>query len=145
MDFRQSAGGYTVRLDRGEEIVSTLTGFLAEQGVRAGALTAIGAVDEAELGLFSMERKEYLRRDFSGEYEIVALTGNVSTLDGEPFAHLHVLLSDQDFAVIGGHLFRARVSVTCEIDLVVQEGEITRRPDALTALKLMDFSGSAQR
>jgi len=143
MDYCSTDRGYTLRLDRGEEIVETLGRFLEEQGVGAGSLTGIGAVDEAELGLFSMKTKEYKRRAFEGEYEIVALTGNVSVLDGRPFCHLHVLLSDEDYRVIGGHLFRGRVAVTCEIDLCVHPEPLRRSRDELTTLNLMDFSPDA--
>ncbi len=94
MDYRETPRGYFVRIDRGEEIVATLTRFLAERGIRCGAITGIGAVDSPELGLFTMTTKEYRRRRFAGEYEIVALTGNVSSLEGKPFAHMHGLFSD---------------------------------------------------
>ena len=139
MDYRFNEGGYTLRLDRGEELVATLSAFLAEKGIGWGALTAIGAVDEPELGLFTMKTKEYLHRRFDGEYEIASLTGNVTLVDGKPFPHLHALLSDADCAVIGGHLFSARVAVTCEVDLRVYNGELKRSRDGETALNLIDF------
>jgi hypothetical protein len=139
MDYRRTEKGYLVRLDRGEELMSTLGRFLAEKDVRCGALTAIGAVENPELGLFTMATKEYKRRRFAGEYEIAALTGNVSTLEGRPFAHLHALLSAEDCSVVGGHLFEAVVAVTCEIDLAVYSGEVKRRRDEATTLNLLDF------
>ena len=139
MDYRETPRGYFVRIDRGEEIVATLTRFLAERGVRCGAITGIGAVDSPELGLFTMTTKEYRRRRFAGEYEIVALTGNVSSLEGKPFAHLHGLFSDADCRVVGGHVFEAVVGVTCEIDLAVYPGEMKRLPDPATSLNLLDF------
>jgi predicted DNA-binding protein with PD1-like motif len=139
MDYRETPRGYFVRIDRGEEIVATLTRFLAERGVRCGALTGIGAVDSPELGLFTMKTKEYKRRRFAGEYEIVALTGNVSALDGKPFAHLHGLFSDAECQVVGGHVFEAVVGVTCEIDLAVYPGEMKRQRDPATSLNLLDF------
>jgi len=139
MDYRETPRGYFVRIDRGEEIVATLNRFLAERGVRCGALTGIGAVDSPELGLFTMKTKEYLRRRFEGEYEIVALTGNVSSLEGKPFAHLHGLFSDLHCQVVGGHVFEAVVGVTCEIDLAVYPGEMKRMRDPATSLNLLDF------
>ena len=139
MDYRKSETGFTIRLDRGEELVETLTAFLAERGVGRATLTAIGAVDDPELGLFTMKTREYLRRRFEGEYELASLTGNVTLVDGKPFAHMHALLSDEDCRVIGGHLFSARVSVTCEIDLRVYKGELRRSRDDETTLNLIDF------
>jgi predicted DNA-binding protein with PD1-like motif len=139
MDYRETPRGYFVRIDRGEEIVATLTRFLAEKDIGCGALTGIGAVDSPELGLFTMTTKEYRRRRFPGEYEIVALTGNVSSLEGKPFAHLHGLFSDVECQVVGGHVFEAVVGVTCEIDLAVYPGEMKRLRDPATSLNLLDF------
>ncbi|MEZ4396889.1 MAG: PPC domain-containing DNA-binding protein [Candidatus Krumholzibacteriia bacterium] len=139
MDHRETPRGFLLRLDRGEEIISTLTRWLEEKDIRFGALTGIGAVDDPELGLFTMKTKEYLRTRFEGEYEIVNLTGNVSTVDGKPFPHIHGLFSDLGCQVVGGHVFHAEVAVTCEIDLAVYPGEVKRSKDAITTLNLLDF------
>ncbi len=139
MDHRKTERGYLLRLDRGEELIATLSAFLAEKEIRSGAFTGLGAVDDPELGLFTMKSREYLRRRFEGEYEIASITGNVSTVDGQPFAHVHGVFTDADCLAIGGHLFSAEVSVTCEIDLVVYAGEVKREPDEATGLKLMRF------
>lgn len=140
MQYRRTDQGWFLRLDRGEELVETLTRFLAEKDVRFGALNAIGAVERPVLGLFSMETRTYHERPFAGgEYELVALTGNVATVDGKPFAHVHALLSDAECRVIGGHLFEAVVAVTCEIEVRVLGGEVARRRDAETTLNLLDL------
>ncbi len=139
MDRRKTERGFMIRLDRGEELVATLTAFLAERDIRCGVITGIGAVDALELGLFTATSREYLHRHFEGEYEIASITGNVSTVDGVPFAHLHGVFTDGDCAAIGGHVFAARVSVTCELDLVVYAGEVKREPDEATGLKLLRF------
>jgi predicted DNA-binding protein with PD1-like motif len=140
MDAKKIDQGWLVRIDRGEEIVETLTRFLEEKTVSSGFLGGIGAVVDPELGLYTMKTREYLRRRFEGEYEIAALTGNVSLLEGKPFAHLHALLSDADCSVIGGHLFEAKVGVTCEITLTVFAEALHRRRDESTGLNLLDFS-----
>ena len=141
MEYRRTEAGWFLRLDRGEELVETLTSFLADKDVRFGAVSAIGAVERPVLGLFSMETREYVKRPFTGgTYELVALTGNVSTVEGGPFAHLHALLSDAECRVIGGHLFEAVVAVTCEIDLRVYAGEVARRHDPETTLNLLDLN-----
>lgn len=141
MQARRTERGWFLRLERGEELVESLAVFLDEQDIRFGCLRGIGAVDRAELGLYSLKEGKYHRRLFEGEYELAGLQGNVSTVDGLPFPHLHALISDSDYHVRGGHLFAGRVSATCEIDLVVYEGEVPRLEDAETGLKLMDLGG----
>lgn len=139
MDHRKTERGYLIRLDRGEELIATLTAFLAEMNIRCGAVTGIGAVDRLELGLFTMASREYLHRHFEGEWEIASITGNISMLEGAPFPHIHGVFSDVDCRLIGGHVFAARVAVTCEIDLVVYAGEVKRTPDATVGLNLLNF------
>jgi predicted DNA-binding protein with PD1-like motif len=118
--------GHVLRLDAGEEIVESLRAFAREHGVRAAALSGLGACGETELGFFDPGTRSYVRRRFDGDHEIVALTGNLSDLEGEPFPHCHLVIAGRDFVAHGGHLFRAVVSVTCEIQ-VVSDPEVLRR------------------
>jgi len=140
MQHRKTGTGYFLRMDRGEEVVATLEAFLAEAGVTFASLRAVGALDEVELGFFDASSRSYRRRKFSGGFEIAGLAGNVSLVDRRPFPHLHVTLSDSEYRVVGGHLFRGRVSVTCEMEVAVHEGEVERRSDDETGLKLMRLS-----
>jgi predicted DNA-binding protein with PD1-like motif len=123
--------GYALRLDPGEEIVASLTAFARQENVRGALISALGAVGETELGFFVRSTSSYIRRTLHGEHEILALTGNFSELDGEPFPHCHLIVAGEDFAAIGGHLFSAVVTVTCEAQIVVHGGAIRRirRPD----------------
>ncbi len=131
MEHRRTRYGYVLRLDPGDEIVSTLKAFAASENVRAGTISGIGAAGDVELGYFVRGSREYIRRSFAGEWEIVALTGNFSELEGEGFPHCHVTLGGEDFAAHGGHLFRGTVTVTCEIHVVTDPDPIRRhaRPD----------------
>ena len=131
MNAQQTRYGWVIRLDPGEEIVESLRGFARDKGVRAGAISGIGAVGETELGFFVRGRREYLRRRFAGEHEIGSLTGNLSELDGEPFPHCHLVIGGEDFVAHTGHLFRGVVTVTCEIQLVTDPELLRRanRPD----------------
>jgi len=131
MQAQRTTYGWILRLDRGEEIVGSLATFAEREGIRAGFLSAIGAVGEAELGFFGPERGVYDRRTFTGDHEIGALTGNFSELEGRPFPHCHVVLSGPDFVAHTGHLFRGVVTVTCEIQVVTDPGVLRRvaRPD----------------
>jgi len=88
-------------------------------------------VGEAELGFFARETKTYVRRVFSGEHEVLALIGNFSELDGQPFPHCHLILAGPDFVAHGGHRFRGVVTLTCEVHVVTSPEPIVResRPD----------------
>jgi predicted DNA-binding protein with PD1-like motif len=118
--------GYALRIDPGEEIIGALTGFATGENVRGGLISGIGAVGEAELGFYKPATGVYERRQLRGDFEILALTGNYSDLEGQPFPHCHVILAGEDFATQGGHLFRGVVSVTCEAHIVIDGGVIRR-------------------
>jgi len=126
VEFQHTRYGYALKIDAGEEIVSSLAAFAAAQGVRAGLICGLGAVGEAELGFFVRATREYVRRTFRGEHEIGSLVGNFSELDGEPFPHCHVVIAGDDFVAHTGHLFRGVVTVTCELQVVTDPGVLRR-------------------
>ena len=131
MQVQGTRYGYAVRIETGEEIVASLTGFARQENVRAGLISGLGAVGECELGFFVRATGQYVRRVFSGEHEIGSLTGNFSELDGQPFPHCHVVIAGEDLAAWTGHLFRGVVTVTCEVQVVTDPGVLrrSRRPD----------------
>lgn len=129
-------GRWLVRIERGEEIVETLTQFLKEHTITAGSITGIGAVDRAELRYYSMEDKAYHNREFIGEYEILALNGNISVLESGIWPHIHIVLSDTEFHCLGGHLDSAMVSVTCEVMIDPIDLHLQRDFDDETGLNL---------
>jgi predicted DNA-binding protein with PD1-like motif len=118
--------GYVLRLDPGEEILASLTDFARHEGVRAGLISGLGAASDLELGFFVRGEDRYVRETLAGEHEILALTGNLSAIAGEPFVHCHILVAGEDLAARGGHLFRAVVTVTCEVQIVTDPGTIER-------------------
>jgi uncharacterized protein len=125
---------YIVRLDAGEKIVETLKALCERDEIGAGFFSGLGAVDEAEIGHFDPASNDYTWIRLSGPYEIVSLYGNITTVEGKPFIHAHIALGDNTFAVRGGHLKEAEVSVTCEITLTRFRDDIGRTKDAATGL-----------
>lgn len=126
MELQRTRYGYALKIETGEEIIATLSAFAAEHGARAGMLSGLGAVGDPELGFFVRETREYVTRVFEGEWEIGALTGNLSELDGKPFPHCHVVIGGRDFAAFTGHLFRGVVTVTCEVQVITDPGVLRR-------------------
>jgi hypothetical protein len=123
--------GYAVRIEKGEEILATLTDFARREGVKAAMISGLGAVGECELGIFLPATRQYVRRVFTGDFEIGVLTGNFSDLDGAPFPHCHVVIAGEDLVARTGHLFRGVTSVTCEVQVVTDPGVFrrVRRPE----------------
>lgn len=132
MRSRAVAGGFLVRLDRGEEVIEALASFAARRKIDGGFLQGIGAVENAEIGYFDLARKKYRRRAITPVAEVVSLSGNISLLDGKPFIHAHIILAGPDQKVSGGHLFSATVAITLEIYVRVIRGRLVRKHDPKT-------------
>ncbi|MCK9445112.1 MAG: DNA-binding protein [Tissierellaceae bacterium] len=139
MDFKKFGDKYVMRLDKGEKIVETLKEFCTEQNIKLGWLKGIGAVGEATIGLFETSIKKYHSVELKGDFEITTLSGNISTMNGETYLHLHVNLGDKDYKIWGGHFSRGIISATGEILIESIEGEVDRSFNEEVGLNLYRF------
>ena len=139
MEYRKFGDKYVIRMDKGEEIVNTLMNFCKEQGIKLGKVSAIGAVNKATIGLFKTSEKKYYSSELTGDFEITGLNGNISTMIGETYLHLHIGIADEKHNVYGGHLNSAVVSATCEMIVDVIDGEIDREFSEEIGLNLIKF------
>lgn len=139
MRYKKTGSTFILRIDRGEEIISTLQQFCTDQKIALGTVQGIGAVNNAEVGLFLTATREYHTTTLSGDHEITSLLGSITTMGGEPYLHLHVTLSDATYLAYGGHLTSAVVSGTCEIFITVLDGQADRVFDAEVGLNVLDL------
>lgn len=114
------------RLFRGEEILSSITNIAKEKGITAGIVNGIGAVERAKIGYYDQSTRKYMSQEFTEPMEILSLKGNISIKDGEPFPHIHVILSREDYSSCGGHLFEAKV-FAFEFEIIEFEGTAYER------------------
>ena len=139
MDYRKFGSTYVIRLDPGDEIIEKVLWLAAVEGVKLATVTGLGAVDNVTLGIYSPDTKQFKANMFHADFEIVSLTGTITTQRGRPYAHLHMAVGDLSGRCYGGHLNRAVVGATAEIIMTVLPGEIGRQPDARIGLNLMHF------
>lgn len=140
MEFRKFEDTYVVRLDRGEEIIASLTELCAKEHISLGAVQAIGAADKAVIGLYDVEKKFYHKTELEGPMEITSLLGNITEKDGEVYLHLHINLCDEKMMIHGGHLNECRISATCEMIVHTLLGKVGRIHDTkVTGLNLFAF------
>jgi predicted DNA-binding protein with PD1-like motif len=109
---------YCLRLDKGEEILTSIKKMCAKVGIKSGYFNGIGAAGEVTLGIFNTKQRNYVTKHFHRDFEITSLIGNITIKDDEIYLHTHINLSDQSLKVVGGHLISALVSLTCEIFIV---------------------------
>src|SRR3989338_11008165 len=121
---------HVVVLERGENVIETITKYCAEKGIASGVFTGIGAVERVKIGYYDLGKKEYFFRDEPGVFEVASMNGNVALVDpergsasdgagGKPFIHAHAVLSrcDESLECIGAHIKKASVAVTLEVFL----------------------------
>lgn len=139
MEYRRFGDTLVLRMDKGEEIIQSLRLAAEKEQVRLAAVEALGAVDDFTVGVFDTVEKQYHANHFTGAFEIVSLTGTVTTQDGKFYAHLHMSAGDREGKVFGGHLNSATVSATCEMVVRVLDGEVERQFDEKVGLNLFRF------
>ena len=139
MKVRAVAGGYLVRLERGEDIVEKLTVLTTEHDIPCGIVSGIGAVKNVELGYFDTIAGIYRRRSIPDTVELVNLAGNISYLDSRPFVHVHAVVADSEQKLLGGHLFKGAVAVTAEVYIQVIDTRLDRARDNQTGYNIWDL------
>ncbi len=119
------------RLVPGADLLEELNKLVKVEGIELGALSGIGALRKAAVGIFDLEKREYKVNEFDEEMEICALTGNVSLKESEPFVHAHLALSDREGRGFGDHLMPGCEVFVAEVILWEFEGaRLERRPQA---------------
>jgi hypothetical protein len=108
-------------LDKGEEILSTISGWAKKEKITGAQVWGIGAVEDVELAAYEPEAKKWVNRKFSGSYELLSCIGNIS----EEGLHAHISMSGADFNAVGGHLLRAKISVFGEF-FILPTGKLGR-------------------
>ena len=100
---------HCVRLHRGDDLLLSIRELAKQKNIAAGVvLSAVGCISEGRV----RDASGVTVRDISDHCEIVSLNGTVSAQR----CHLHIALSRDDLATIGGHLcVGCIVNTTCEL------------------------------
>lgn len=139
MEYRRFGNTIVARIDRGEDILTALQEIAKAEDIRLASISALGATNDFTVGVYNVDEKQYHANDFKGNFEIVSLTGTVSTMDGRFYAHLHMSAGDEKGQVFGGHLNRAVVSAVCEMVITVIDGTVDRSFSPEIGLNLFRF------
>ncbi|MFO1027178.1 MAG: PPC domain-containing DNA-binding protein [Acetobacteraceae bacterium] len=129
---------YVLVLDKGDEAVTSIEGFVRDNGIAAAQITAIGAFSDATLGFFDWETKDYKKIPVTEQVEVVSFLGDVALgPDDAPALHPHVVISRADGSAMGGHLLEAHVRPTLEVIVTEAPVHLRKRKDAETGLALI--------
>lgn len=137
MKFKKFGNKWVVSINIGEEVVETLKKFCKDNNVKLGTISGIGAVKKATIGFYNLETKKYYLKELNGNYEITSLLGNISTMDGEVYLHLHINLADSTYNTFGGHLNSAVIGGVGEFIIEEIDGKVKRGFNEEVGLNLL--------
>lgn len=126
MKFKRFNDVYMVRIDLGEEIMEALSSLCRSENIRLAQVNAIGATDQAVIGVYDLKDQAYREEKLTGFMEITSLTGNITFVNDKPYIHLHATVADQQHTIHGGHVINMRVGATCEMFVRVLDGSVGR-------------------
>lgn len=139
MEYRKFGNQYVIRLDRGDEIIGALKDLAKKEGIGLASLTGIGAAGQVTAGVFDTREKMFKGHTWTGDLEITSISGNMNTMNEEPYTHVHVTIADEQGHAFGGHLTEAVISGTGELVLTELKGLVDRTFDEQTGLNIFQF------
>lgn len=144
MEYRKFGDTYYIRLDRGDEIISSIIAICQKENVCSATYSGIGGCSEAQIQTFLPERGEFQTRTLTGMLELVSIIGNViSDEEGDLCHHTHATFAykdGEDHRIAAGHMKSITVLYTAEIELrPVMGGTIGRRHDPETGTGFWSF------
>lgn len=139
MEYRKFNNTIIARIDKGEEILEQIKEIALKENIKLANINALGATNEFTVGVFKTSEKKYYANSFTGDFEIVSLTGTINTMNGEFYTHIHMSAGNEKGEVFGGHLNRAVVSATCEMVINIIDGIVDRVANEDIGLNLFKF------
>ena len=125
------------KLKFGADLLEELTAVCVENNIRLGRVEALGAVQQARVGFYDQQAREYDFHEMDEPLEITKLIGNISLRDGKPMVHAHITLADSQGNAYGGHLAPGTIVFATEFIIKTYDGpDYVRDYDEPTGLPL---------
>lgn len=116
-----------VKLEKGEDVLATLTDIIEKNGVKSGEIVwGLGRIRDFQIGYFN--GKDYDKTVVDETVETVSFCGSITV--NEPRFHIHTSGAKSDYSVVGGHLFGGVADPLLEVKI--------RRFDNITAERYMN-------
>ena len=144
MEYRNYNETFYIRLDRNDEIISSILDICKKENIRSATFSGIGGCSKAEIQTFIPSTGEFETSELTGMLELTSFSGNVVTdEEGEYYHHTHAMFTykqEGKHCVSGGHIKSIEVLYTAEIELrPVIGGIIGRKYDPETGTGFWDF------
>ncbi len=138
------------RLQHQADLLEEINKTCKKNHIKIGQVSLIGAVSTVKLGFYDQKDHKYTcfvpglkeievnePNNTFAPFEIVSGSGNISLKAEEPFAHIHLVVSDKDGKTYGGHLMPGTIIFAAEMIIQSFDGpELHRGLDHTTGLPL---------
>ncbi len=138
---------YLLRFDRGEDVSVEFKKWadgIGMKDLKAAMFTMLGAAQKVTLAYYNLHEKKYYDKEITEDVEIITVAGNIAWKKDDAgnfgaIIHAHGTFGGPECQVWGGHVKSMIVSVTCEVSVIILdgEGEAVRELDESCGLALM--------
>ncbi len=144
MDYKKWGEYIYARFDKGDEVLDGILNICKKENILSAVFSGIGGCGDVTVSTFIPEKNDFVPHHKTGLLEMISVNGNISANDNdEIFEHTHAMFSyleNGDVKFLGGHLTRAVVSYTAEIEIrPVLNGVIRRKQDEMTGITVWDL------
>ena len=136
MEYLKRGNTLIVRLQKGDELVSSLLSLIEREKVTCGRVSGIGATDNVTIGVFNPKTKVYTKVNVTDDMEILSISGNLTRKDGAPYVHVRGSFASLE-KVYGGLVNECVTSATAELIIDLYDVEVERKFDEETGLNLL--------
>lgn len=126
MNYKVDGKKIYLSIDKGEYVNSSILKLCEDNCINFAWINGIGAILNPEVGYFDVDKKDYVKKQFRGDYELTSLIGNVTHKEGNLFVHSHITFTDTSFRAYGGHLFDCKVAAAAEFIIFLGDDMIVR-------------------
>jgi hypothetical protein len=81
------------RLSKGENVINSIERICKRESIRAGTFTAVGLLSRIEIQTYQPSGTYETSLESEGNFELVSLVGNISTLGGQTVINCYVQVS----------------------------------------------------
>lgn len=139
MEYRKFGNTIIARLDVGDEIMTSLRKIVDSEKIKLAQINGLGGTSDFTIAIRNHATRQYDPTDYKGRFEIANIHGNVTTLNGESYLHVHMGAGNEKGEYRGGHLMRCVIGATAELFITIYEGTIEREIDDKTGLHVFKF------
>lgn len=139
MKYKKVKAGYVLKLEKGEPVNATLSDFIAAQTLSSHTIQAIGSISNPILAYYNLETKNFIEKEFIGNFELLTCTGSIAFEGNIPLIHIHTVISREDFSTIGGHVKEMTAHATVELFLFDLEDKLEKSYNNEIGLKLFNL------